>query len=184
MAVCSNGEKYKKASIRKELKRLKRLQRKASRIYLYMRNNNISYREKSKRFIKLEKQILKMHHRINNLLNNNIHQITAKIIKANPSHVVIEDLNIKGMFKNRHLSGKLKYAKLGEVIRQIKYKCAFNNIQLIVADRWYASSKICSCCGHKKERLFLSERVFVCEKCKISIDRDYNATLNLKALAM
>ena len=184
LAVCSNGEKYKKVSIRKEIKRLKRFQRKASRIYLYMRNSNISYREKSKRLIKLERQILKVHHRINNLLNNNIHQMTEGIIKLNPSSVVIENLNIKGMFKNKHLSEKLKYAKLGEIIRQLKYKCAFNNIKLIVADRWYASSKICSCCGHKKERLSLSERVFVCEKCKLRIDRDYNAALNLKTLAM
>jgi putative transposase len=184
LAVDSNGKKYKRPSVRKELKRLKRLQRKASRIYLYMKNNNISYKEKSKRLIKLEKQILKTHHRINNILKDNIHKITTAFVKVNPSAIVIEDLNIKGMFRNKYLAEKLKYAKLGEIIRQIKYKCIFNNIKLIIADRWYASSKICSYCGNKKEKLSLSERVFVCEKCNLSIDRDYNAALNLKALAV
>lgn len=184
LAVCSNEIRCKKPDIRKDLKRLKRLQRKASRIYLYMKKNNISCKEKSKRLMKLEKQMLKANHRITNKLQNNIHQFTAEITKLNPSAVVIEDLNIKGMYKNKHLSNSLKYAKLGEIIRQIRYKCEWNKIKLIVADRWYASSKICSRCGNKKEKLSLSERVFVCEKCHLSIDRDYNAALNLKKLAV
>ena len=97
---------------------------------------------------------------------------------------MIEDLNIKGMFKNKYLANSLKYAKLGEIIRQIKYKCQWNKIELIVADRWYASSKKCSSCGNKKEKLSLSERVYVCDKCNLSIDRDCNAALNLKKLAV
>jgi putative transposase len=184
LAVCSSGKKYKIPSIRKEIKRLKRFQRKASRNYQYMKSNNISYKQKSNRLKKLEKKILKTHHRIANILNNNIHQMTAELIKLNPSSIVIEDLNIKGMFKNKYLSEKLKYAKFADIIRQLKYKCDWNNIRLIEADRWYPSSKICSSCGYKKEKLSLSERVFVCEKCNTSIDRDYNAALNLKKLAI
>ena len=184
LAVCSNEYRCKKPNIRKELKRLKRLQRKASRIYLYMEKNKISHKEKSKRLIKLEKQILKTNHKITNILKDNIHKFTAELIKLNPSAIVIEDLNVKGMFKNKHLSNSLKYAKLGEIVKQLKYKCEWNKIKLIVADRWYASSKICSCCGNKKEKLSLSERVFVCDKCNLSIDRDYNAALNLKKLAV
>ena len=149
-----------------------------------MEKNKISFKEKSKRLIKLEKRILKTHHKITNILNNNIHQITAEIIGLNPSAIVIEDLNVKGMFKNKYLSATLKYSKFGEIIRQLKYKCAWKDIKLITADRWYPSSKLCSNCGEKKEKLSLSERVFVCDKCGFHIDRDYNAALNLKKLAM
>jgi putative transposase len=88
------------------------------------------------------------------------------------------------MFKNKHLSDSLKYSKLGEVLRQFKYKCDWYGIRLVIADRWYASSKTCSNCGVKKERLSLSERVFVCNCCGSSIDRDFNAALNLKKLAL
>jgi putative transposase len=184
LAVCSNGREYKKPNIRKPLKRLRRLKRKASRIYLYMEKNQISFKEKSKRLIKLEKLILKNNHRITNILNDNIHKMTTEIVKLNPSAIVIEDLNVIGMFKNKHLSNTLKYSKFGEIIRQIKYKCIWKNVKLIIADRWYASSKTCSCCGNKKEKLSLSERVFVCNKCGLHIDRDLNAALNLKKLAI
>lgn len=184
LAVCSDRSEYKRPNIRKELKRLKRFQRKASRIYLYMKKHKISFREKSKRLIRLEKQILKVHHRITNKLKDNIHKMTAELVKQNPAAIVIEDLNVKGMFRNRHLAETLKYSKLGEVSRQLEYKCAWNGIKLIIADRWYPSSKLCSSCGEKKERLSLSERVFVCGKCRLIIDRDYNAALNLKKLAL
>lgn len=184
LAVCSNGRKYKKPNIGKNLKCLRRLQRRASKIYLYMERNKISYKNKSKGLMKLEKQILKDHQRITNILKDNIHKMTAELINLNPSAIVIEDLNVKGMFKNKHLSHSLKYSKFGEILRQLRYKCELKNIKLIIADRWYASSKICSSCGNKKEKLSLSERVFVCEKCKTSIDRDLNAALNLKKLAV
>jgi putative transposase len=184
LVVCSNGYKVKRPSIKKYLKRLKRFQRRASRIYINMEKNNVSFKEKSKRLIKLEKQILKTHQKITNILNDNIHKTTAKLVRLNPSVIVIEDLNVKGMFKNKHLSETLKYSKLGEVIRQLKYKCDWNGIKLITADRWYPSSKMCSSCGEKKEKLSLSERVFVCDKCGLHIDRDFNAALNLKNLAM
>jgi putative transposase len=184
LAVCSDGKEYKRPNIRKELKRLKRFQCKASRLYLYMKKQKISFREKSKRLIKLEKQILKIHQRITNILNDNIHKMTAELVKQNPAAIVIEDLNVKGMFKNKHLAETLKYSKLGEISRQLIYKCAWKGIKLIIADRWYPSSKTCSSCGEKKKKLSLSERVFVCDKCGLSIDRDYNAALNLKKLAV
>lgn len=184
LAVYSNGQDKKRPSIKKYLKRLKRFQRSASRIYLNMKKNNVSFKVKSKRLIKLEKQILKTHQRITNILNDNIHKMTAELVKENPSAIVIEDLNVKGMFKNKHLSETLKYAKFAEIIRQLKYKCAWNDIKLITADRWHPSSKLCSKCGEKKEKLSLSERVFVCDKCVLHIDRDFNAALNLKKLAM
>ena len=184
LAVCSNGRKYKKPNIRKPLKQLKRLQRRASRIYLCMEKNNISFKNKSKGLMKLEQRILKINHRITNILKDNIHKITAELVKLNPSAIVVEDLNVKGISKNKHLSKPIKYAKFGEILRQLKYKCAWNGIKFIKADRWYPSSKICSHCGEKKEKLSLSERVFVCDSCGYSIDRDLNAALNLKRLAV
>ena len=88
------------------------------------------------------------------------------------------------MLKNKHLSEKIKEAKFYEIRRQLEYKCKWNNIELIIADRFYPSSKICSYCGNKKTKLSLSERTYVCEECGAIIDRDFNASLNLKHLAM
>lgn len=183
LAVDSKGGKHEKPDIRIYVKRIKRLQKRASRIYLSMEKNKISFKEKSKRLMKLEKQILKTNHRITNILKDNIHKMTTSIVKLNPSAIVIEDLNVAGMFKNKHLSNSLKYSKFGEILRQFKYKCAWNQVRIILADRWYPSSKTCSGCGRKKEKLSLSERVFVCDNCGLHMDRDYNAALNLKALA-
>ena len=121
--------------------------------------------------------------RINNVLTTNIHEFTTKLVKLNPETIVIEDLNVSGMLKNKHISEKVKEAKFYEIRRQLEYKCKWNNINLIIADRWYPSSKICSCCGNKKEKLSLSERIYKCKKCGLVIDRDYNASLNLKKLA-
>jgi putative transposase len=131
LAVYSNGDEVKRPSIRKYLKRLKRFQRRASRIYLNMKKNKVSFKEKSKRLIKLEKQILKTNQRITNILNDNIHKKTAELMGLNPKAIVIENLNVKGMFKNKHLSETLKYSKFGEIIRQLKYKCAWNGIKQI-----------------------------------------------------
>jgi putative transposase len=138
---------------------------------------------KSKRLLKLEREINKLYIHITNILNNNIHNFTSKLIKLNPEAIVIEDLNVKSMMKNRHLSEKIMEAKFYEIRRQLEYKCLWNNIKLIIADRWYASSKICSECGHKKVKLSLSERTYVCEECGCIIDRDLNASINLRNLA-
>ena len=91
----------------------------------------------------------------------------------------MEDLNIKGMMKNRHLSQSIGEQCWGEFIRQMKYKCEWLNIPFFQADRFYASSKICSCCGHKKNNLKLKDRIYHCEHCGTTIDRDFNAALNL-----
>ena len=88
------------------------------------------------------------------------------------------------MRKNKHLSEKVNEAKFYEFRRQLTYKCEWNNIELIVADRWFPSSKLCSHCGSKKDKLSLSERTYVCKECGCVIDRDYNASLNLKYLAL
>ena len=139
---------------------------------------------KSKNLLKLESQIRNQYRKIDNILTTNIHTITKELVSINPSAIVIEDLNVSGMRKNKHLSEKINEAKFYEFRRQLEYKCKWYGVDLIIADRWYPSSKLCSCCGHKKEKLSLSERTYVCEECGCIIDRDFNASVNLKYLAM
>lgn len=190
LVTCSNGNLYNKPDIKNHKRKLKRLQKKASRQYQKMIDESkrtktkFSQLPKSKNLLKLESKIRKQHRKIDNVLTTNIHNITKKIIDENPSSIVIEDLNVGGMQKNKHLSEKIQEAKFYEFRRQLEYKCKWNGINLIIADRWYPSSKLCSCCGHKKEKLSLSERTYVCEKCGCIIDRDFNASINLKYLAM
>ena len=190
LAVCSNGKSYNKPNIKKHKKKLKRLQRKASRQYQKMldesKKTKIKFAQlhKSRNLLKLESIIRKEYRKINNILTTNIHTITSELIKLNPSSIVIEDLNIEGMRKNKYLSEKINEAKFYEFRRQLEYKCKWNNVNLIIADRWYPSSKLCSSCGNRKKKLSLSERIYVCKKCGCVIDRDYNASLNLKYLAM
>lgn len=189
LAVCSNGMTNKKPNIRKDRKKLNRLKRKASRHYSRMidiskrTKTKFAKLKKSKNLYKLEKAIKKVYRKIEDKLTTNIHEFTTAIIKLNPTVIILEDLNVKGMMKNKHLAEKIADAKFGEIRRQFTYKCDWNNISLIIADRWYASSKTCSCCGNKKQKLSLSERQYICEECGLVIDRDYNAALNLKSLA-
>ena len=100
-------------------------------------------------------------------------------MKTKPYRVVIEDLNVKGMMKNRHLSRAIGEQGFYEIRRQLEYKCEWNGIELVIADRWYPSSKKCSCCGHIKRNLKLSDRTYICEECGLIIDRDLNASINL-----
>ena len=99
-------------------------------------------------------------------------------MKTKPSYIVLEDLNVKGMMKNRHLSKAIQQQNLRKIRRQIEYKSEWSNIPVIIADRWFHSSKLCSCCGNIKRDLKLSDRVYKCE-CGNVIDRDYQASLNL-----
>lgn len=134
---------------------------------------------KTNNIIKLEHEIRLIYRKLNNIRNNHIHQTTNKIIKLKPHRVVMEDLNIQGMMKNKHLSKAIQEQCFYEFIRQMKYKCEWNNIKFIQVDRFYPSSKTCSCCGNVKKDLKLSDRVYKCDKCGLVIDRDYNASINL-----
>lgn len=167
----------KSKKIRKLKKKLKRLQRQVSRKYEANRNGTTYV--KTKNIIKLEKTIKLIHRRLVNIRNNHIHQTTSSITKLNPYRVVMEDLNVSGIMKNKHLAEKIAEQKFYEFLRQMKYKCEFNGIEFIQADRFYPSSKLCSCCGNKKENLKLKDRVYVCDKCGFTMDRDKNASINL-----
>jgi putative transposase len=111
-----------------------------------------------------------------------LHKLTTYLAK-NHSKIVIEDLNVFGMLANHKLAKAIQDMGFFEFKRQLRYKCKLYGSELFEADRWYPSSKICSRCGHKKETLSLSERVYGCEHCGLEIDRDHNAALNLAALA-
>ena len=167
----------KSKEVRRLKKKLKRLQRQVSR--KYEMNKKGSKFVKTNNIIKLERQIKLVHRRLNNIRNNHIHQATSKIIKLNPYRVVMEDLNVSGMMKNKHLAKKIAEQKFYEFKRQMKYKCQFNKIEFFEADRWYPSSKACSCCKNIKKDLKLSDRTYNCNVCGLVIDRDKNASINL-----
>ena len=167
----------KSKEVRRLKKKLKRLQRQVSR--KYEMNKKGSKFVKTNNIIKLERQIKLVHRRLNNIRNNHIHQATSKIIKLNPYRVVMEDLNVSGMMKNKHLAEKIAEQKFYEFKRQMKYKCEFNKIEFFEADRWYPSSKACSCCKNIKKDLKLSDRTYICNECGLVIDRDKNASINL-----
>ena len=180
LAICSNGMVFKNINKTKKVKRLKkrlkRLQRQVSRKYEANKQGNKFV--KTNNIFKLEKQIKLLHRKLSNIRNNHIHQATNKIIKLKPYRVVMEDLNVSGMMKNKHLSKAIQEQGFYEFIRQMKYKCEFNGIQFIQADRYFPSSKMCSCCGSIKKDLKLKDRVYKCD-CGLEIDRDKNASINL-----
>ena len=181
LVICSDGNIYKNINkaqkIKKLEKRKRRLQRSISRKY-EKNKKGVSYC-KTSNIIKREKKLLKLNHRLTNIHQNYLHQTTTEIAKTKPSYIVLEDLNVKGMMKNRHLSKAIQQQKLYEFRRQIEYKSVWNNIPVIIADRFFPSSKLCNCCGNIKKDLKLSDRIYKCE-CGNVIDRDYQASLNLK----
>ena len=181
LSICSDGSAYKNINktqkIKKLEKRKRRLQRSISR--RYEKNKKGESYCKTSNIIKREKELLKLNHRLTNIHQNYLHQITSEIIKREPSFICIEDLNVKGMMKNRYLSKAVQQQCFGEFRRQIEYKSAWNNIPVIIADRFFPSSKLCSCCGNIKKDLKLSDRIYKCN-CGNVIDRDYQAALNLK----
>lgn len=181
LAICSDGVVYKninkEATIKKLEKRLKRLQRQVSKKY-ELNKEGRSYR-KSNNIIKLENKINRLYRKLHNIRLNYIHQTTSAIVKTKPCMVVMEDLCIKDMMKNKSIAKQVQKIGLYEFIRQMKYKCEWNNIEFIQVDKYYPSSKMCSQCGEVKKDLKLSDRTYKCEKCGLIIDRDFNASVNL-----
>lgn len=181
LAICSNGISYKNINktqkIRKLKKKKRRLQRQISRKYLINKKGD-SYC-KTSNIIKIEKKLLKLNHRLTDIRHNYLHQTTTEIINRKPKFIVLEDLNVKGIMKNKHLSEAVAEQCFYEFYRQIEYKSSWNNIKFIIADRFYASSKICSCCGAINKDLKLSDRIYKCNNCNTVIDRDKNASINL-----
>ena len=158
-------------------KQKRRLQRSISRKY-NMNKEGVRC-NKTSNIIKREKELLKLIKRLTNIRQNHLHQTTSEIIKRKPSFICIEDLNVSGMMKNKHLSKAIQQQGFYEFRRQIQYKSEWNNILVIIADRFFPSSKLCSCCGMIKKDLKLSDRIYRCD-CGNIIDGDFQASLNLK----
>jgi putative transposase len=180
LAVCSNGQVFKNINktknVKKIEKRLRRLQKKVSHKYLNNKKGNKYI--KTQNILKMEKQILLIHRKLTNIRRNYLHQVTSAIVKTKPCKVVMENLNVSGMMKNRYLSKAIAKQGFYEFIRQVKYKCEKNGITFIQVDRFFPSSKTCSNCGTVKKDLKLYERVYKCN-CGNEINRDLNAAINL-----
>lgn len=190
LAICSNGKVYPNINKTKEVKRLeKKLKREQRRLSRKLKantlkkdkNNRPIYRTPLRDMKNIQKQNARLrglHKQLTDIRTNHLHQATSEIVKTKPSRIVMETLNIKGMMKNHHLSKAIAQQKLYEFKRQIKYKSEKYGIEFVEADKWYPSSKRCSCCGGIKSDLKLKDRVFKCE-CGFVLDRDLNAALNL-----
>lgn len=186
-AICSNGKIYKNINKSKEVKkiekRIKREQRKCSKKYelnkIKKEGGNRCKFIKTKNILKTEKRIQLLYRRLKNIRSNYIYQVISEMVKAKPFRIVIEDLNVSGMMKNRHLSKAIQKQCFFTFRERLKYKCEMLRIQFVLADRFFASSKICSFCGNVKKDLKLSDRTYKCEHCNNNIDRDLNASINL-----
>lgn len=181
LAICSNGNTYPNINKTPRVKKLERRKRMLQRSI----SRRCELNKKGERYcktcniVKREHELLRITKRLTNIRHNHIHQTTSDIIKRKPSFICIEDLNVSGMMKNKHLSKPVQQQGLYEFRRQIEYKSDWNHIPVIIADRYFPSSKLCSCCGTIKTDLKLSDRIYRCE-CGNTIDRDYQASLNLK----
>ena len=171
LATCSNGEVF------EGVKAFKQLEKKLAKLQYRNRNKQI----KSANWCKTQVKIARFHQKIANIRKDYVHKMTTYLAK-NHSKIVIEDLNVSGMLANHKLAKAVSDGAFYEIKRQLVYKCKLYGSELILADRWFPSSKTCSHCGNKKESLSLKERVFCCEHCYLEIDRDLNAALNLAKL--
>ena len=179
-AIVSNGKTYrninKSAGLKKLEKQLIREQRSLSRKYENLKKGKSTQRANIQ---KQKLKVQKLHHKMDNIRTDYINKTIAEIVKTKPSYITIEDLNVKGMMKNRCLSKAVASQKFYEFRTRLKAKCDENGIELRVADRFYPSSKTCHHCGSVRKNLKLSDRIYRCE-CGYVADRDFNAALNLK----
>ena len=179
-AIISNGKTYrninKSAGLKKLEKQLIREQRSLSRKYENLKKGESTQRANIQ---KQKLKVQKLHHKIDNIRTDYINKTIAEIVKTKPSYITIEDLNVKGMMKNRCLSKAVASQKFYEFRKRLKAKCDEKGIELRVADRFYPSSKTCHHCGSIRKNLKLSDRIYRCE-CGYVADRDLNAALNLK----
>lgn len=175
LATLSNGETFENPHA------LIKAERKLARL-----NKELARRKhKSANWKKTKEKLGRQYARVTNLRNHVLHEISHHVtMELRPRVIVLEDLNVKGMLSNRHLSKAIADVGFSELRRQIEYKAQWCGIEVVVADRWYASSKTCSACGWKNDALALSNRIFSCPNCGLELDRDLNAAINLQRLAV
>ena len=183
LAVCAYNDKplvfhniNKSKKVKDLQKKIVSLQRSISRKYKQNKQGNKFV--KTNNIIREEEKLRKLYAKVSNINDNYIHQITNKIITLLPKRVIMEDLNIQGMMKNRHLAKAIQEQNFYKFITYMKYKCEWNGIKFIQVPRFYPSSKTCSSCGTINTNLKLSDRIYKCE-CGLEIHRDFNAAINL-----
>lgn len=180
LAICSDGSIYhninKTNNVRKVEKSLKREQRKLSRKVISIKKGEST----QKNFVKQKLKVQKLYQRLTNIRTDYLNKTIHSIVKTKPAFIVIEDLNVRGMMKNRHLSKAVAQQKFFEFRTKLISKCKENNIELRVVDRFYPSSNTCHKCGHINRDLKLSDRTYRCSECGYVEDRDINASLNLR----
>ena len=185
-AICSDGKTYKNinksSQIRKLKKKLRREQRRLSRKYKSCKklNKNLKRGATRQNIQKQKLKVQKLHQRLDNVRTDYLNKVISELVKTKPMWITIEDLNVSGMMKNRHLSKAIAQQKFFEFRIKLLAKCNLHGIELRVVDRFYPSSKICHCCGSVKSDLRLSDRTYHCDECGYTEDRDYNASLNLR----
>ena len=185
-AICSDGKTYKNINkcfqVRKLEKKLRREQRSLSRKYeSYKKLNKNLKGEATRQNIQKQKlKVQKLHQRLDNVRTDYLNKVISELVKTKPMWITIEDLNVSGMMKNKHLSKAIAQQKFFEFRIKLLVKCNSYGIELRVVDRFYPSSKICHCCGSVKSDLRLSDRTYHCDECGYTEDRDYNASLNLR----
>jgi putative transposase len=178
-AIVSNGKTYKNINKSVKLKKLEKQLRRAQRC-LSRKYENLKKGESTQKNIPKQKlKVQKLHCRMDNIRTDYVNKTIAEIVKTKPSYITIEDLNVSGMMKNRHLSKAVASQKFYEFRTKLKIKCDENNIELRIVDRFYPSSKMCHCCGAIKKDLKLSDRIYKCD-CGYIEDRDLNAAFNLR----
>lgn len=180
-ATISTQETYKNINktnkVKKLEKELKREQRCLSRKYENKKKGEAM--KSAKNIDKQKLKVQKLHQRLTNIRKDYINQIVSELVKTKPKYITIEDLNVKGMMKNKHLSKAVAQQNFYYFRTRLESKCKEYGIDLRIVSRWYPSSKTCSCCGDIKKDLKLSDRIYICVNCNFEIDRDLNAAINL-----
>jgi len=186
MAVCSNGVSFeninKTKKVRKVEKKLRREQRKLSRKYESLKEREKQQKEGRATRQNIQRQVLsvqRLHQQLYNIRTDHINQTVNELVKTKPNYIAVEDLNVSGMMKNKHLSKAVAQQKFYEFRSKLESKCRMMGIEFRVIDRFYPSSKLCNKCGRKKNDLKLSDRTYQCE-CGYVADRDYNASMNIR----
>ena len=184
LAVISNGKIFKNinknSKVKRLEKRLKRMQRQLSRKYEFKKKKGGKTATASANIEKQKLKVQKLHQRINKIREDYENKVIHEIVKQKPSFITMEDLNVKGMMKNRHLAKAVSAQRFNCLLTKLKRKAEFIGIELRIVDRFYPSSKLCHTCGHIHKGLKLKDRVYVCPECGYTEDRDFNASLNLR----
>lgn len=187
LAVFSNSKHHrninKDANVKRLRKRLKHIQRLISKKYktnATTDENGKKIYHKTKNIAKLEQTEKLIYRKISNIQKTYMYEVVNDALRTKPHTIILEDLNVKAMLQNPKLAKAIQEENLSRFRQIVTYKCELNGVHLEIADRWYPSSKLCSCCGHIKKDLKLSDRIYKCDNCGTKIDRDFNAAINLE----